>query len=241
MSSVKICGLQHPDMVKSILSLPIDYIGFVFAKSKRQVTPRQAGEMIQVLEAQRDAGLSTPLSVGVFVNPSKEQLEAVMSEAQLDVIQLHGQETAEECQRIKEHYLGVQVWKVISVTQGYDLQGVDPLSADHQENETDRGAAALLNPYKGCVDGILLDTFDPVYGGGSGKTFAWDAIPPYQQWCQSAGIRLLIAGGLQPDNVDQLLGAFTPDGVDVSSGVETDGVKDLSKITRFVERVKQHA
>jgi phosphoribosylanthranilate isomerase len=241
MSSVKICGLQHPDMVKSILHLPIDFIGFVFAPSKRRVTSAQAREMIQVLEAQRAAGLHTPLSVGVFVNPTTDELEAIMSDAALDVIQLHGQESPEECRWVKEHFPGVQVWKVVSVIQGYSSHETERLSTEDPSIEFNSVVAAFLNPYKGFVDGILLDTFDPVYGGGSGKPFAWDAIPPYQEWCRSAGIKLLVAGGLQPDNVEELLSAFTPDGVDVSSGVETDGVKDVLKITRFVERVKHHA
>jgi phosphoribosylanthranilate isomerase len=239
MNSVKICGLQHPDMVRSVLHLPIDYIGFMFAKSKRQVTSQQAREMLLVLEAHRARGMAAPLSVGVFVNPSQEQLRSVMVEAALDVIQLHGQETPEDCHWAKEQFPGVKVWKVVSVVQGYHTLGAVDAIADKSVGGT--GAAAVLDPYKGTVDGILLDTFDPVYGGGSGKTFAWDAIPPYQEWCRAAGIPLLIAGGLQPDNVDVLLEAFSPDGVDVSSGVETDGVKDLLKITRFVERVKHYA
>ncbi|MCR8634475.1 phosphoribosylanthranilate isomerase [Paenibacillus radicis (ex Xue et al. 2023)] len=245
MSTVKICGLQQPDMVKAILHLPIDYIGFLFAKSKRQVTAQQAGEMIQLVVDQRLSGEQVPLTVGVFVNPDSEELAGVMAEAPLDVIQLHGQESPEYCRKVKNAFPGVQVWKVVSVTQA-QLQPMDKKSASESSlsddsvghGNADAAVAALLNPYKDTIDGILLDTFDPVYGGGSGKTFAWDSIPPYQAWCRDAGIPLLVAGGLQADNVTSLIDGFSPDGVDVSSGVETDGKKDVNKIISFVERVK---
>ncbi|MDF2963457.1 MAG: N-(5-phosphoribosyl)anthranilate isomerase [Paenibacillus sp.] len=244
MSSVKICGLQHPETVKAILHLPIDHILFIFDKSKRQVTPQQAGAMLQVLIDRRQSGEQVPLTVGVFVNPQLAELKAVMAEAQLDVIQLHGQESPDYCRQVKEALPGVQVWKVISVTQApsYRPETQDTLKPASNGEGSDHAAsaavAALLDPYKDFVDGILLDTHDPVYGGGSGKTFAWEAIPPYQEWCRKAGIRLLVAGGLQADNVSGLLEAFAPDGVDVSSGVETDGRKDVNKIISFVERVK---
>jgi phosphoribosylanthranilate isomerase len=242
MSSVKICGLQQPEMVQAILHLPIDYIGFVFAKSKRQVTSQQAGKMLQVIQERRDAGLQAPLAVGVFVNPSEAELKSVMQHARLDVVQLHGQESPEQCQWVKDAFPGVQVWKVISVAQGHRLEeetasstsGSLSLEADDDSSR----AAALLEPYRTAADGILLDTFDPVYGGGSGKTFDWEAITAYQAWCREAGLLLLVAGGLLPGNVGDLLDAYAPDGVDVSSGVETDGVKDIDKIIRFVERVK---
>lgn len=242
MSSVKICGLQQPEMVKAILHLPIDHIGFLFARSKRQVTARQARAMIQVISDHRESGNKAPLTVGVFVNPQLAELEEVMSEARLDVIQLHGQESPEFCYRVKEAFPAVQVWKVVSVTQAkrraQDSDTSNSADTAHNGIDATSTAAELLEPYRGAVDGILLDTFDPVYGGGSGKTFAWEAIPPFQAWCREAGVLLLVAGGLQADNVGGLLEAFAPDGVDVSSGVETDGVKDVNKIISFVERVK---
>ncbi|SFK91577.1 phosphoribosylanthranilate isomerase [Paenibacillus sp. 1_12] len=256
MSSIKICGLQQPEMVRSILHLPIDYIGFLFAKSKRQVTPEQASKMIEVLDEQRAAGLSHPLSVGVFVNPSQSELTSIMQEARLDVIQFHGQESPEHCQWVKDTFPGVQVWKVVSVVKGNQSHSDHTLAvtvkseSNTARHKDDEGAAgvptavelnhvdALLTPYKYVVDAILLDTFDPEYGGGSGKTFAWEAITAYQAWCSAVNLRLFVAGGLLPDNVGELLDTYAPDGVDVSSGVETDGMKDINKITRFVERVK---
>ena len=87
------------------------------------------------------------------------------------------------------------------------------------------------------LDVLLLDTFDP-QGGGSGKTFRWEAIPPYAEWAAGEGVPLFVAGGLTAGNVGELIAAFAPAGVDVSSGVETDGVKDLQKIRDFARKVK---
>ncbi|MBE1445952.1 phosphoribosylanthranilate isomerase [Paenibacillus sp. OAS669] len=232
MTSVKICGLKDVQTVQSILHLPIDHIGFLFAKSKRQVTPQQAGELIRVITDWKASGKAAPLTVGVLVNPSMEELADVLKEAPLDILQLHGHETPEECRWIKNAFPGIRLWKVVSVT---NVRQGD----EHESPQSSKDViAAQLDPFKDVVDAILLDTFDPVYGGGSGKTFAWETIPPYQEWSRSAGVPLLVAGGLHADNVGELLDAYTPDGVDVSSGVETEGVKDIAKITSFVERVK---
>ncbi|TBL79733.1 phosphoribosylanthranilate isomerase [Paenibacillus thalictri] len=215
MAIVKICGLLREDTISSIAHLPIDHIGFVFAKSRRQVTPGQAGTLIRKLGAER-GGQSLPLFFGVFVNPGMDQLAETLREAPLDVIQLHGQEDAAFCREVKRRF-GVQVYKVFSVREEDDTAALEQLAA-----------------FRGAIDGFLLDTA----GGGTGKTFDWSRIPPFQLWAKEAGIPLLIAGGLDPDNVTDLITRYNPDGVDVSSGVETDGQKDTDKITAFVERVK---
>ncbi|MCZ8512952.1 phosphoribosylanthranilate isomerase [Paenibacillus filicis] len=227
MTSVKICGLVSEEQVLAVASLPVDHIGFVFARSKRQVTPVQAGAWIRRMKEAR--GDDRPLAAGVFVNFSREELAAVLEEAPLDVVQLHGQEDAAYCRWLKEAYPGLQIFKVITLTGG----------AGSRETSPELVIQERLQSYQPYVDGILLDTFDPVYGGGSGKTFAWEAIPPYQAWCREAGVRLIVAGGLNPDNVNELLESYRPDGVDVSSGVETEGMKDMDKITSFVGRVKR--
>jgi phosphoribosylanthranilate isomerase len=225
MTTVKICGLKDTETLRSILHLPIDHIGFLFAKSKRQVTPAQAGEMVSVVKGSRERGNRVPLTVGVFVDPSEQQLAEVMREAPLDIVQLHGSEDAAFCGWVRDTYQ-VQVYRVFSVAGA----GI---------SENDNPAQTLeeaLAPYAGCIDGLLLDTA----GGGTGRTFEWSRIPDYLAWANRNGIPLLVAGGLNPDNVAELLEAYAPDGVDVSSGVETDGVKDITKITAFVERVKRH-
>ncbi|MGG3311939.1 phosphoribosylanthranilate isomerase [Paenibacillus lautus] len=219
-TALKICGLQSVEVLKSMINLPVDYIGFVFAKSRRKVSPQQAAQLIQVLRGW-DHDM-VPAAVGVLVNPDLNELEELLREAALDVVQLHGQESPQFCREVKERF-PVSVFKAVSI------------ESDRSEGER----LSALDPYAGSIDGLLIDTYDPVYGGGSGKTFAWDLIPPYQQWAKRQGIPLFVAGGLDSDNVSHLIGQYAPYGVDVSSGVESEpGVKDINKVIAFVERVK---
>lgn len=223
-AAVKICGLQDVEVLKSMINLPVDYIGVVFAKSRRRIEPEQAAALRTVLFEW--SAYDRPKLAGVFVNPTLKELEHIMEIAHLDVIQLHGQETAEFCQQVKQRW-DAAVFKVFSFPK------------DETGPEADDAAIRALDAYDKFVDAILLDTHDPLYGGGSGKTFAWERIPAYAEWAKSREIALFVAGGLQPDNVQELIQTYAPFGVDVSSGVETEGVKDIAKITAFVERVKQ--
>lgn len=224
-TGIKICGLQSVEVLKSMINLPADYIGFVFDGSKRRIDVAQAGELLRVLDEWAPG--SRPRSVGVFVNPDDERLIDVMRQAPLDVIQLHGQESPQRCSEIRERF-GVQIFKAWSVDgQQQTMEGLMERPVDE------------LEAYFGTIDALLLDTYDPVYGGGSGKTFAWARIPAYLAWTRQHGIPLFVAGGLTAENVEKLVIEYHPEGVDVSSGVETNGVKDISKITAFVERVKR--
>ncbi|MBY9081661.1 phosphoribosylanthranilate isomerase [Paenibacillus sp. HN-1] len=219
-AQVKICGLQDVEVLKSMLRLPVDYIGLVFAPSRRQITAERASELLSLL---KDWGTGKPpLAVGVFVNPDMEELGSVLSRVPLGVIQLHGSETPAFCREVKRSFPGVQVWKAL------------PVSTDGADNH-----GGPLESYAGAVDAVLLDTYDPAQAGGSGRTFAWNLVPAYRKRAQEMGVPLFVAGGLTPDNVEELLTDYGPYGVDVSSGVETDGIKDIAKITAFIERVKQ--
>ncbi|MDQ0088107.1 phosphoribosylanthranilate isomerase [Paenibacillus anaericanus] len=215
---LKICGLQSVEVLKSMINLPIDYLGFVFAKSKRQVTSSQAVELLSVLSEWTSS--HNLESVGVFVNPTIEELQSLLAEVPLDVLQLHGSESPEFCREASELF-GLKIYKAFSVRDDESI---------HVEE--------ILERYNGVLDGMLLDTYDPHYGGGSGVTFRWNLAAPYQTWAKNQGIPFLVAGGLHAGNVGELINTLAPDGVDVSSGVESDGVKDITKITAFVERVK---
>ncbi|MFC5403800.1 phosphoribosylanthranilate isomerase [Cohnella soli] len=217
---IKICGIKEEATLEGMKGLDVAYIGFVFAKSKRQVSPERAAQLLDVAHGVPMAGDARPLAVGVFVNPTLEQLEETLDAVRLDVVQLHGQETPEFSREVGQRF-GVEVWRALPVTE----------SADEDPEE----GSARLAAYAGAVSTILLDTA----GGGTGKSFRWDVIPAYQEAAKESGLRLFVAGGLSPDNADRLITAYLPEGVDISSGVETDGVKDNGKIAAFVERVKR--
>lgn len=218
-TKVKICGLQQIDLLKQICELPVDYVGFILANSRRRVERDALRAMVSYLKSMESRA---PLAVGVFVNPDPSELEQLVKQTPLDVIQLHGQESPELCRFVKEQ-LGLTVAKVLSVSS-------------EQGNHSMIQAA---NAYLDYMDILLLDTYDPVYGGGSGRTFNWEVIPQMKQWAQQHRKQFMVAGGLHPGNVKSLIEQYKPDAVDVSSGVETNGSKDIQKIISFVERVKQ--
>ncbi len=214
---IKICGIKSVELAEQTASLNPDMIGFVFAKSRRQVAPEQAAEMIDAIRRVN----GRVRVAGVFVNPELEELRHILAVAPLDIVQLHGDESPAYCDQIRSSFSGVDVYKVFSVAAEDDF-------LQHRSQ---------LETYKHSIDGMLLDK----PGGGTGQTFSWQAIPPYVDWARAAGIPLLVAGGLHPGNVGELLTAYGPDGVDVSSGVEQDGEKDIQLIRVFIERVNSIA
>jgi phosphoribosylanthranilate isomerase len=218
---VKICGIKEEETLRGMSGLPVKYIGFMFAQSRRQLSSEQAAKLHALSRTIPMANGKAPLTVGVFVNPTMEQLADTLSVVPLDVVQLHGEETPEFCQEVHERFK-VVVWRALSVTESMDWQ------------EDQGSGPSRLTVYRGAVSAILLDTA----GGGTGKAFRWDVIPSYQEAARELGLKLFIAGGLNPDNADKLITSYHPDGVDLSSGVETDGVKDIHKITAFAERVR---
>ncbi|GAA0604165.1 phosphoribosylanthranilate isomerase [Virgibacillus siamensis] len=197
---VKICGIQTKEAAHSAADAGADFIGFVFAPSKRQVTPEQAAEIGISLS-------SSVRKVGVFVNETKEAIERTAEIADLDLIQLHGDETPE--------FAGSLSYPVIK--------------ANPMTNEFASAAAASFPS-----EFLLIDSPRGPNRGGNGTTFDWNLL-------SGGGVdlnKIILAGGLNPDNVQEAIAAVHPAGVDVSSGVETDGQKDADKIVRFVHEAK---
>ncbi|GGG57739.1 hypothetical protein GCM10010918_08510 [Paenibacillus radicis (ex Gao et al. 2016)] len=174
--------------------------------------------LVQAAKQLRAADGQPPQTVGVFVNASAEELRHAVSTAGLDVVQLHGEESPGFCRNVKQE-LGVDVWKVFSIRP--------------ETTEPPQSAEEKLAPYKGVIDAVLIDTA----GGGTGVAFDWQVIAEYRAAANAIGVPLYVAGGLHPDNVTELLDGYMPDGIDVSSGVETEGHKDIDKIRLFVRKV----
>ncbi|RJU24766.1 phosphoribosylanthranilate isomerase [Streptococcus sp. AM43-2AT] len=192
MTKVKICGLSTVEAVETAVLAGADYIGFVFAESKRQVSLEQAQEL-----AKRVTGKSK--IVGVFVSPSLEDLEQTIGQVSLDMVQIHG--------TFDEALIPLISVPVIRAIQLSDQEAQVSSQADY----------------------LLFDA--PV--AGSGQTFDWGLLKD-----QKIQQDFFIAGGLTVDNVRQARETFQPYAVDVSSGVETDGRKDIEKIKAFIEGAK---
>ena len=192
MTKVKICGLSTVEAVETAVLAGADYIGFVFAESKRQVSLEQACELAKLVTGKTKI-------VGVFVSPSLEDLEQAIGQVPLDIVQIHGMFDEALIPKIS-----VPVIRAIQLSD--------------QE-------AKVTSP----ADFLLFDA--PV--AGSGRTFDWDLLKD-----QKIQQDFFIAGGLTVDNVRQARETFQPYALDVSSGVETDGRKDIEKIKAFIEGAK---
>lgn len=192
MTKIKICGLSTVEAVETAVLAGADYIGFVFAESKRQVSLEQAKEL-----AKRVTGKTK--IIGVFVSPSLEDLEQAIGQVPLDMVQIHG--------TFDEALIPMISVPVIRAIQLSDQEAQVTSQADY----------------------LLFDA--PV--AGSGQTFDWDLLKD-----QKIQQDFFIAGGLTVDNVRQARETFQPYALDVSSGVETDGHKDIEKIKAFIEGAK---
>lgn len=205
MTAIKVCGIKTSADFEHLQRLHVDYVGFVFAPSKRQVTAEQVATLTHGIER-------TSELVGVFVDEQPDEMLRIARVAGLDVLQVHGGETPDLC-RMLRNTSGISVWKAWGVC--------------HDERDT------ALADYRGTVDAVLLDN----ERGGTGKKFAWEEIERLREYLPD--VPLFVAGGLQVENVRDLVANYRPYGVDVSSGVETDGAKDQAKITAFVTRVRE--
>lgn len=195
-TKIKICGLKTLKDIHSVNKFAIDYVGFVFARSKRQVSIEEVREMMSILREDIKA-------VGVFVDESPEEVNKIMEYCGLHIAQLHGEETVEDSMKIS-----YPVWKALSIKSSEDVKKAEK--------------------YK-MFSGVLLDGSK----AGSGEKFNWDFIEG-----ASKGAFTILAGGLKSENVEEGILKTRPQVVDVSSGVEIDGVKNEEKIREFVRRVK---
>jgi len=213
MTHIKICGIKEEEHALEIAAAGVDLIGFVFAPSPRQVTTARAKKIISALK-NAEASIET---VGVFVNRPFSTVKRTAESCNLDWVQLNGDEPWEYCRE-----LGMPIIKVIRVSRHYQPEQI---LAD-----LDYGTR-VLGKQKHI---FLLDANARDKYGGTGKKFDWNlAKLPARKF------PVIVAGGLTPRNVADAIKTISPWGVDVSTGVETKGVKDLSKIKKFIEAVRE--
>lgn len=227
---IKICGLRDEATIAALDGLPVTEIGLVFAPSKRQVTPEQGAKLVAAIKLLGCRDGRAPQAAGVFVNLELSEMNSLLRQVALDIVQLHGQEPPDYYRQLKQNHPLKEIWKVISIKSDQnDLNGLAELDRQQAVGQI----IAELQPYMPYVQRVLLDA----PGGGTGKPFNWEAISAYKQALEQLGKPLVVAGGLHEGNVGELLAQYSVDGVDVSSGVETEGVKDIEKITQFVRKV----
>ncbi len=222
MTRVKICGITNIEDARCAASAGADLLGFIFyPRSARYVTPAQAGEITRALQA--EFGPAAPRMVGVFVDAPVGEIAETAAAAGLDLVQLHGTETPEMVDALNVRALRVRAFKAI-------------------RSRTLEGTKAALEKYvgrrAGCdktdVPSLLIDAYHPQERGGTGLR----ADVTSAHWL-SQRYRLLLAGGLTPENVSDAITLIRPWGVDVSSGVEvTRGIKDHTSVDAFIAAVR---
>jgi phosphoribosylanthranilate isomerase len=210
---VKIDGLREPEHAAAAAVAGADLIGFIFAPARRQVTAAVAQSCIA---AARAAAPERPvLSVGVFVDAPPSEMARIAQETGIDALQLHGAEPPELLQQ-----LPVPVLKALRPRPGTE--------AGDLIAEIGRFRSAPLPPL-----GILVDGYAEESAGGTGVRADWRLAAEI-----SGSVPIILAGGLDPDNVGAAIRQVRPLGVDVSSGVEIDGVKHASRIEAFIHAAR---
>ncbi|MDD5190851.1 MAG: tryptophan synthase subunit beta, partial [Dehalococcoidales bacterium] len=213
MTKIKICGIQNTEDALVAAAAGADFIGMVFAASPRRVTPQTARQISDAVHAYHPR-LCT---VGVFVNLAADEVNRIAGESRLDYAQLSGDETWEYCRDIT-----LPVIKAIHISP---VQRAEDIAA-----EIEIGYRSLGDK----LFSVLLDTGKAGLYGGTGESFDWKVMDKV-----GAHLRVFIAGGLHPQNVGALIKDFSPRGVDVSSGVEINGVKNHRLIKQFITAVRQ--
>lgn len=194
MTQIKICGLKNSSAIEAAVTAGAEYLGFVFAESPRRVRPEKVSELTKNLPKEIK-------KVGVFVSPTREEVEEIIETAGLDLIQIHGKTELTELSR--------------PIIRAFSIKDQDSF-------------------YFYQYPHLLLDAPPAKLMGGNGQTFDWHLVdqrhlPKEKLW---------LAGGLDSENVGEAIRFFKPQVVDVSSGVETAGEKDLAKIQAFCQAVK---
>lgn len=208
---VKVCGMKHPENIKELAELDFDYMGFIFYKK----SPRYAETVVELP--------SRFQKVGVFVN---EAIDSILEKVQsfgLDVIQLHGHESTQFCDELKEAltkagYSAVKLWKVFSIKSSTDFENVEEFSF--------------------YVDRYLMDTKGQ-YRGGNGEKFDWQMLEHY-----NFSQPVMLSGGIGPEDAEQVTQLYKDGlivGVDVNSRFEDEpGLKNNKLVKEFIQNLRTY-
>ncbi len=217
MLQVKICGIKRVDQGEAIAQLGATALGYIcVSQSPRYVTPEQIAPIVTAVTQNYPA----VQHFGVFANAALSDIISTVKTAGFTVVQLHGDETPATCQLLRaalEHanLPKVKIVKALRIRTAKDLE--------------------TAHSYAPHVDTLLLDAYHADQLGGTGKTLDWQTLKsfaPSRPW--------FLAGGLNPDNVMTALAQLSPDGIDLSSGVErSPGDKDLDKVRQLFEQLKK--
>lgn len=204
---VKICGLTKLEQALAIAQLGATALGFICVpQSPRYIATERVKNIVKELPLEVD-------KIGVFANANFEEIAAFVAVG-LSGVQLHGDESPEFCQQLKQLLPQVEIIKALRIKNAQYLSAV--------------------NDYANCVDTLLLDAYHPQLLGGTGKTLNWEMLKQFR-----SNLSWLLAGGLTPDNVLDALEKLNPGGIDLSSGVErSPGDKDLDKVAKLFDKLK---
>ncbi|MDR2864638.1 MAG: phosphoribosylanthranilate isomerase [Spirochaetaceae bacterium] len=207
---IKICGLFRDNDIDFVNEAKPDYAGFVFTKSARQISEAAAAKFRAKLH-------KNIISVGVFKNTTLDDIVRLYNKHIISIAQLHGEESDEYIYALKTRGV-MTVIKALKIREGMGKKSLETESASYKN-----------------ADFLLFDS-----SGGSGKTFDWDLLRTSDSRLAPPEMRrtpYFLAGGINCDNIDQAI-KMKPFCIDVSSGVETDGLKDRDKIIKMVSSVR---
>ena len=218
---IKICANTTLEDAQLAADLGADAVGFVFAPSKRRVTPEQVARITPHLPA-------TVERVGVFNSLDPEAIAEAVRTAGLDAIQLHGNVDPQLAHRLQKIFTG-QIKIIQTIHWQVDVDGANAATVAHQLGEIAR---------EGIVDRVLIDSKVGTASGGTGVPFDWEKARA--TLTQDAGhLKLIVAGGLRPENVEEAISRLAPWGVDVASGVEAEpGKKSREKLAAFIKNAR---
>ena len=195
-----------------------DFVGMIFVPQRHRLLDAQTGSRIAQAVRASSSPNQTPKIVGNFADQPQEEVNGIIKDCGLDFVQLCGKESLEYCGQID-----AGVIKVVHI---------DPsaTAADNVDLVAER-----VQTYTGVGHLVTLDRLVVGVQGGTGHSFDWSIAAQLSQ----RGLPFVLAGGLSPDNVAQAITEVQPWGVDVSSGVESNGVKDHDKIQAFIRNARQ--